>query len=780
MCLAVALWLCGGPAAAQTDRATLAKITVQNNSLLTRRQILDELGLRQRMPLDRQEIEAALAHWNESGVYGTISSRIEPTEEGDIELVLNVSERVQVTSVKFQGNKHLSAQRLSELTGLKAWDVVTPFTVQAHEKEIEAAYRKEGYSMAAARGVVRILGPNERELILVIAEGTRTWVERVEFEGNVHVERDRLIKVMRSRQHRWPRWIWAGWFDRPTFEEDVRRIEAAYRDRGYQDARAGGHVVYSDDMRRVALRVIIHEGELYTVKEIAFEGNTLFRDDELLAAMPFVAGEAFQQKDLEVAVNRISDLYAAQGHVDVVQRKGNLRAEPIYSEVGTDVSLKFTITEGEPVFIRRIEIRGLEKTRENVVRRNLTLYPGQLASSERIKESERILTNTGYFDRRVRKPVQITLTPDEGPLRDAVVEVKEGMTGMAMLGGAIGSDAGVMGEASLVQENFDLWNWPSSWNDIWHGNAFQGGGHVLSVTLSSGTQRSYYAIDFLNPAVWDTDYTLGTSLYSKGMARTEFNETRTGLSVRGGQKLSPFLQRGVTVGYESINIGDISLGAADVIRKDKGTHAKPYTRFDFSIDHRDNRFEPTEGHYAGADVELAVGGVNTIKLGAEAKKYWTVRQERGENKHVIGVGARLGLVTSIAGRVPVFERLYAGGMRTLRGFAFEGVSPVDARTKQQIGGQSMLIGSVEYSFPISEEDHIRFVTFTDAGYVNETIAGILPGLDDLRIGVGAGIRWRVPFLGGTPLEIALAFPLMKEAGDETQNIHFAFGARRQF
>ena len=694
---------------------------------------------------------------------------------------LDQAEGVRVTGVAFHGNDHFSARRLRKLTGVQPGDLVTPYEGEALAQQIETAYREKGYSLAAVHTLIRIVGPGQQELLFAISEGPRTWVDEIEFEGNAHVDADELLDEVETGTRGWPAFLWPGWFKEDVFRDDPRRVEALYRARGYLDVAAGGYVSYSEDMRRVTLRVVVYEGPLYRVSGVSFEGNALFRDSELMDALPFEVGEPCQPDKLNDAVARISELYAAQGYMDVTIRKGNLRAEWLFPETGTQVPVRFTITEGEPVFIRRIEIRGLEKTKEHVVRRNLTFYPGERASTKKFKESRQVLTNTGYFDRAALEPVQISLEPDEGTLRDAIVEVKEGSTGWFMLGGAVGSESGLIGEFSLVEENFDLWNWPSSWGDLWRGNAFRGGGHKLSIVLRAGTRRSYYAIDFLNPSVWDSDYSFGTGLYSKTIAHEKYDETRTGLRLTGGQQLSKFVRRYVTVGYESIDVDNVDSDAAADFFADEGSHSKPYVAVGVTVDRRDNRFAPTEGYYAAAEVEVAGADVKTAKLDLQARKYWTVREDRGRHKHVIGVSGRMGLVDAYSGdRVPVFERYYAGGFSTIRGFDFEGVSPVDPVTKDQIGGESMLVGSAEYSLPLSEEDQLRLLFFADAGYVKEDVSDVLSGWDELRLSLGTGIRWRVPFLGGTGIEIDLAFPVMKESEDETRNFHFSLGAQRQF
>ncbi|MHC4789183.1 MAG: BamA/OMP85 family outer membrane protein, partial [Planctomycetota bacterium] len=558
----------------------------------------------------------------------------------------------------------------------------------------------------------------------------------------------------------------------------IARMATAYRERGYLDARVEGEVAFVEALDRVLLRVAVEEGALYLVREVTFEGNALFRDSELLATVPLKPGEPYRAGSLADAVEAISQLYADQGRWDVTEQQGNLRAEEVYAAQEPAVSARFTIIETEPIYVRRIHIRGLTKTKEIVVRRNLTIYPGQLARADDFRQSEQVLRNTGYFDPEAWEPVRIDLAPQPGPMRDAIVQVQEGPTGRLLIGAGVGSDSGLLGGITIEEDNFNFWNWPSSWDDLWRGNAFRGGGHRLSIVLRAGTERSFYSITFENPAVWNTEYSVGGSLYARGIARNEFDETRSGLSLTAGQSLSKFAERHLTVGYESIDIDDISAGSPAVILREKGTHSKAFVRLGASADRRDDRFLPTDGYFASADLELAAGDVETVKLELRGERYWTVKEQRGRHKHVVGVRGILGLIDSYSGDVPVFERFYAGGFSTLRGFEFEGVSPTVAG--KQVGGESMLIGSGEYSFPISEDDRVRLVGFCDAGWVSEDPGDVLTGLDDLRLSLGLGVRWQAPFLGRTAVEFDLATPLIKESGDDTQAFHFSIAAQRHF
>lgn len=762
-------------------RPRIAKITVQGTRYVTTQQVLEGLGVRDGQPWDSEKLEAAVKAWNSADLFGTISYRIEPAPEGAVELILTLAERVQVIGVAFEGNARISSRRLEERVGINAGSKVTQADAATAERQIVAVYHAAGYPSVLVKGGIVERTPGQRQLVFHVQEGPEAWVEAIEFEGNQGVPGKALRGVMESSTRGWISWIWPGWFNDEAFHEDIGRVEKAYRDRGYLDAKVSGQSVFSEDMRRVRLHVVIQEGALYRVKEVQFEGNTLFRNSELLAATPIVVGGPYRPDDLAAAAVAISELYANQGYWDVTAPKGNLRIEDVIPAQGTDVTLKFRITEVGPVFVRRIEIRGLSKTKEDVVRRDLTFYPEEIAAASKFRESEQVLANTGYFVAEPpKKPVQIELAPQEGPLRDAIVRVEEGPTGRFLVTAGVGSDTGLLGGVTIEEANFDISHWPGSWNDVWEGNAFRGAGQRMSIVLQAGTKRSFYAISWENPSINNSDRGVGTMLYSRGTTRAdgEFFETRTGANVTLTEHLWKFVRRYVTVGYEFITVDDVRKKSPDVLTDAKGTHSKPYVRAGAAVDRRDSRFMPTEGYEAGVEAELSAGDAHAVKVTAQGEKYWTIAQDHGLHKQVLGVRGRIGLAQSYSGDLPVYERFYAGGFSSLRGFAFEGVSP--AEKGRLVGGDSLLTGTVEYSVPVTKDDRLRFLTFCDAGTVGQHVGDVVSSLSEPRASLGIGIRWQAPFLGPATIEVDLAAPILKQSQDKTQIISFSLGAEQRF
>ena len=403
------------------SRRGVTRITVQGNELLSEQQILDALGLKTGMAFNAEALKKTISEWNETTKLGSISYRVEPAEEGGVQLTLQLRERIILTDIQFKGNERLSAPRLAALAGVEPGGAVTPSDVRAVEERIGLAYRKMGYAAASAKGTFTVLSEQERRLTFYISEGARAFVRRITFRGNESFKDKKLRRNMESKKRGLLRWFRHGWFDSEVFQGDMVRLAAFYRDKGFLDVAVSGSPVFGDDMRKVTLQVEIDEGPLYRVANVRFEGNKLFRDSELLAAISLFPGEPYCQSKLDGSARTIADLYAEQGHMDVSPRKGNLVAATTFTPETGRVDVRFRINEGEPVYIRRIRIKGLTKSREKVIRRNLAFYPGERARKSRLEESERLLINTGFFDTSSGRPVQITLEPDEGALRDAVV-----------------------------------------------------------------------------------------------------------------------------------------------------------------------------------------------------------------------------------------------------------------------------------------------------------------------------------------------------------------------
>ena len=751
------------------------KISFDGNRLLNDSVLRERFTVVEGDSLNRENLEAAVKALADLPFLSEASFTVEASGK----VVIEVTERVKLDNIKVSGNDDMGQDDILEVASAAEDQVLEQYQVAQDVQAIEDLYAEEGYPFAQISWDVDITPGNKAILTFHAVEGPRCYVESIRFSGNASTPSEELKDEMESGTRSFPSFIWPGYLKRSTFREDLKRIEQYYWSQGYLDAEAAGHISHSQNMEEITLHITVYEGPQYKVDTISFKGNTVFRTDELRQRIPLSEGEPYNPEDVENSKQQIESLYHQQGYFDVSSNDESLQEELTYHPEKRRVGITFSVTEGKPAYIRRIQIEGLTKTKDEVVRRELTFHPGERADSKEFRESERRLRNTGYFDRRTREPVDISLEPGEDTLRDAVVKVKEGQTGSIFFGAGYSTESGVMGQATLRERNFDLFNWPDSWNDLVRGNAFRGGGHKLNIRLTAGTELSNASITFTNPHVWNSPYRLSTSAYSLSRVLDDYDMTRTGARVSVGRYLTRDVLVDITPGYEQIELDDVDDDTAAEIKRDEGSHDKPFLRLGMEIDRRDEPVIPSEGYIARAELEFAGADVETTKLTTSGTKFWTVLEPRGWGKHIFSLGGKMGIVADYGDRVPVFERFYAGGRNSMRGFDYYGVSPVDSITEEQIGGESMLIGSAEYSIPVVTDD-FRLVGFIDAGYVEEDAGDLLSGWDKLRIGTGFGVRWRLPALGNSALAIDIGIPVKKEDFDDTRNFHLSLGGMGAF
>ncbi len=758
----------------------LVDITIQGNFLVPDSEIAERLGLHRGMSISTRELAGRVEEVNRWGGFGELSHNTAPLE-GGIALNVSVDERLELRAIELRGNRAVPERHLMRAVALEPGEVLDHQAIQSARERMLAHYSQSDYVLASVEFSGRFHEDGTFTLVFDIAEGRRMRVRRINVSGNRAFSELRLRRIMDTHVYLPLPFIRRGRFDRDVFIEDLRKIERRYYAAGYLDAKAAGYWTYTDEFDGYELNVVVYEGLRYRISDIEVEGNLLFRNHEIVERSGAEAGDVFTPALTERVERNISHLYATQGLVDVTAVRGNLAVTSVVHPDEGLVDIRIRITETEPVYVRRIRVEGLTRTEELVVLRHLRFEPGDRVDQSAFNASRRALIDTGYFDLASPDPVDITLAPGTGRFRDVIVTVKEGPTGNLMLGGGVSSDAGFMGNLSITERNFDIRNLPRSWSDFRHSAPLRGGGQQLSLNLMFASERVDFEISFREPRIRHTDYSLGVKAYSRLSGYRFFNLLRSGAGVSLGRRLGDHVYRQVEVGGEHIDVTRMSGSAPPEIARDRGTYLKPYIDLSLRRDTRDSIMFPTTGYVARVGTELSMYDIKTVKLTGSVERYWPAYVQENNRKHVFMLRGSGGVMGSYGrdGRIPVFERFYGGGMGSIRGFEYWGVSPVEPEREEQVGGKSMLTGTAEYTIPLFT-DMFRVAFFVDAGYVEEKAGNVFSGWDRLRVSSGAGIRWLMPALGGIPLTLDVAFPHRKEDYDVTRNLHFHLGLGHSF
>lgn len=685
-------------------------------------------------------------------------------EEGQAVVVFTIQEKPEIATIEFEGNKRFTT---NELAGELSFSTPAPldmFAVNKGRDDILRKYKEKGYYYATVEVDQRALR-SENRVVYRITEGPRVRVRRIAFEGNRSFPNARLRAKIQTRTYIWI--IRTGEFDQERADRDAVDLQAFYREQGYLDARCGYRLEFDEvDRTNLTIVFLIEEGVRYRVKEIQFNGNSTFDTDRLAATIDFKPGDLMIEERRAAAVKAVQDAYGTVGYVDA-----RVETALAFIEEAGEVTLRFDIVENKPSKFGAITIRGNAKTKDEVVRRELKFYPGEDYNTVKAREAEKRITDTGLFSRATVSPLE-----DMDGFREALVEVEEAQTINFLIGGGISTDNGVIGTLTIENRNFDLFDWPRTWGEFFRGRAFRGDGQRMRIQLEPGSEVSRFRIDFEEPYLFDKPVYLGLSTYLFQRARDSYDEQRLGFIPSVGKRFESGLLEGWAIEgslrVEGIDIDNLSTFPSRQIRDVKGGSLLTSVKGSIVRDTTDSRLLPSKGYRAVLAWEQvgALGGDYDFgRPSASFTWYKTVRTDIFDRKSILAVKGDIGYIT---GDAPVFERFYGGGLGSIRGFDYRGVSPRAGVFENRVGGDFILLTGAEYSFPLYE-DTLRGVAFVDMGTVEDEF-----GITDWRASVGFGFRIQVPFFGPVPFVFDFGFPILE--GDDDDNRVFSFSVGGAF
>ena len=350
---------------------------------------------------------------------------------------------------------------------------------------------------------------------------------------------------------------------------------------------------------------------------------------------------------------------------------------------------------------------------------------------------------------------------------DIITSVEEAPTGRFMLGVGASGFQGLNATASVIEKNFDITNVPRSWDDLFSGKAFRGGGQDFQIQLMVGTLINRMMISLREPYLFDLPIGAGGTGYLFQRIYPDWSESRAGGRFSLGRQLGPATYTDLAMRVENVEFyGYRTPAPADFLAASGHTllaSLRPSLRFD----NRNSPFMPNKGQYLELSFEQGWGTFTYPKAEIEGRTYFTTgSRPDGSGSRILTLRGHFGVTGP---DTPVYERFFAGYLGSLRGFAYRGVGPhVDG---VNVGGLMMVVGSVEYMFPLTASDKVRQVIFTDFGSVNNEYT-----IDNFRVSVGTGLRLSLPAMGPLPLAFDLAFPVLKAPGDRVNFFNFAIGA----
>jgi outer membrane protein insertion porin family len=385
--------------------------------------------------------------------------------------------------------------------------------------------------------------------------------------------------------------------------------------------------------------------------------------------------------------------------------------------------------------------------------------PGMVnATSQPVTEDGPVFDRPG--DRDLTRPLDLN------------AEVRETETGRLMFGVGVNSDSGLVGQVVVDERNFDIAKWPTGWEDIRNGQAFRGAGQQFRIEAVPGTSVQRYMVSFREPYLLDTDISLGLSGYYYDRVYSEWTEQRVGGRISLGYQLTHDLS--ITGAYrgERVRISSLAALAPEYLAME-GSNALHGFQLSLAHDTRDSSFLPTEGHLIELSFEQVIGTFQYPTAELDMRKYFTMHQRPdGSGRHVLTLASRIGYKGP---DTPVYDRFFAGGYSTLRGFSYRHASPLNLDYGVIVGGNAEVLASAEYMFPITADDVLRGVVFCDTGAIQPSFSD---WRDNYRVSPGFGLRISIPALGPAPIALDFAFPISFQDGDRIENFSFFIGLGR--
>ena len=694
---------------------------------------------------------AALRALFATGLFNDVRIEI----DGEAAIVV-VDERAVVASVNFVGLKEFDSEPLVKSLRDAGIGEGLPFDkalVDRAEQEIKRQYLSRSLYGAEVVTTVTPLERNRVNVTFTMNEGEAAKISEIQLVGAKAFRESTLLGLFDLTPTGWLTWYTKNdRYSRAKLNADLEKLRAWYVNRGYLEfAIESTQVTISPDKQSITISISIREGQPYTVTAVRLEGEWLGKDDEFRSLVGIRPGTPYNGEAVAETARRMTERFGLYGYAFA-------RVEP-RPEIDRDKGQVALVLSADPqrrVYVRRIDVAGNSKTRDEVIRRELRQLESSWYDGDRIKLSRDRVDRLGYFSDVGVDTTEVPGSPDQV---DLTVKVEEKATGNLMLGAGYSNAEKLSLTASIQQENVF------------------GSGNYLGIqvntsksqrTLVVSTVDPYFTQDGISRAL-DVYYRTSRPYNSLG---DSYDLATPGFSVRFGVPFSEYDTVFFGIGAEMTKIGTSS-GiplAYKLHRLEYGatSYAIPLT-LGWQRDRRDSALVPTRGRYTRINAEIsAAGDVQYVRTNLQYQEFWPLPA-----KLTLGFNSELGWGEGLGGRpYPVFKNFYGGGLGTVRGFEQNSLGVVDP-TGAYIGGAKRLNLNASLYFPVpgtGNDKTLRIFAFGDAGNVWRD--GESVELSTLRASLGLGLSWVSPV---GPLQLSWASPVRVEPYDKIQRFQFQIG-----
>ena len=673
-------------------------------------------------------------------------------------LVVVVEERPAIASIDFVGMKEFDKEQVKKGlrdVGFQEGRTFDRAQLERAEQEIKRQYLTRGKYGVVVTTTVTPLERNRVGINFGIDEGEVARIRSINIVGNqVYAEKD-LVALFVLRTPGWFTWYTKNdQYSRQKLQGDLENLRSYYMNRGFLDFNIDStQVSITPDRRDIYITVNISEGEKYTVSDVKIGGDPIVAEEELRKLITLKPGDPFSRERLSETSKHIVDRLGNEGYAFA-----NANAVPDVDRDKRTVAFTFMIDPGRRVYVRRINIAGNTRTRDEVIRRDMRQLEGSFYDASKLQLSKQRIDRTGYFAEVEVETPPVTGTTDQV---DVTVRVKEKPTGAILLGIGYSSADKLILQAGISQSNIF------------------GSGNTLGAQLNTGSFSRVLSMSFTQPYYTVDGVSRGFDVYNRMIDADvlllgHYTTNSLGGGVRYGIPMTEVDTIGLGMSAERTKLGLFSDSPVRLLDFEN-LYGSEYSFLigtaGWTRDTRDSVIWTTRGSVQrlSSEVTMPVGDLRYYKVGYEHQWFYPLSQTftlmlRGD----VGVGDGMG------GRpLPFFKNYYAGGVSSVRGYNTSSLGPRDPSDNSIVGGNRRLVGNAELLFPMpgmAADRSVRLGAFVDGGQV--FAPGDKIALSGLRYAAGLSLAWNSPV---GPLKFSVAKPLNAKPDDNIQRLQFTLG-----
>jgi outer membrane protein insertion porin family len=745
-----ALALVGAAGAQSFEPFTIKDIRVEGLQRTEPGTVFSYLPIKVGETMTEERARAALRALYATGFFSDV--RLE--HENDV-LVVFVQERPAVAQIDFSGMKEFEPDAVRKVlreNGLAEGRIFDRSVLENAEQELKRQYLSRGLYGAEIQTTVTPLERNRVGINIAVTEGEVAKIRGINIVGAQAFSESELVGLFVLRTPGWLTWYTKhDRYAREKLSADLETLRSYYQNRGYLDfAIESTQVSITPDRHDIYITVNITEGERYVVSDVQLSGQTPVARGELEKLVQLKPGDVFSREKLAASTKAIGERLGNDGYAFA-----NANAIPNVDKEKRTVAFNIAIDPGRRVYVRRIDIAGNSKTRDEVVRREMRQLEGAFYDASKIQLSRRRIDRTGYFSETTVETQPVEGSPDQV---DVTYSVKERPTGALLFGVGFSSVEKFAVSASIRQAN-----------------AF-GTGKFISANINSGKVNTVYALSYNDPYYTVDGVSQGFDVYKRktdasSLAVGAYTTNAVGGGIKFGYPVSEISSVDVGFNLESVRLDTFinsPLRYLDFVNQFGNDYQYGAFTAGWQRDTRDSVISPNTGGFTRVSTEIAGGDLQYYRLAFQQSNYFRLTRLytlllRGDVGYAHGLGQR---------PVPFFKAYYAGGPDSVRGYRAFSLGPRDLEGNST-GGNIKVIGAAEFLFPMpgaTAEQSLRLGAFIDAGQVYAPDTQVRLG--DLRYSTGLALQWLSPF---GPLRLSVANPLNLRDGDQVQRLQFTFG-----